>query len=182
MSVITFIDRLVIKAYRRLVIPKWTNIGHGVFIGRGVRFDHILHGALISIGDGAYITSGVTILCHDASGVQRLGFFKAAPVIIGRNVFIGVNAIIMPGVKIGNDAIVGAGSVVTRDIPEGTVVAGVPAREVQQVEDLINRRVEMGDSFTTVPFSRCRKFLMDKETKELIQKAYDDNGFIIKGW
>ncbi len=181
MSITTFIDRMLIRAYRRLVIPKWTRVGEGVFIGRGVRFDRILHGALITIGDGAYITSGVTILCHDASCVQRLGFFRAAPVVIGKNAFIGVNAIVMPGVRIGDNAIVGAGSVVTSDITEGTVAAGVPARELMKVEDLVGRRAEVGDA-TTVPFSRCRRFFLDQETKELIQRAYDDNGFIIKGW
>lgn len=181
MSIATFIDRMLIRAYRRLAIPKWTKVGEGVFIGRGVRLDRILHGALITIGDGAYITSGVTILCHDASCVQRLGFFRAAPVIIGRNAFIGVNAVVMPGVRIGDNAIVGAGSVVTCDIPDGVVAAGVPAREIMKVEDLVEKRADLGDA-VIVPFSRCRRLLLDRETRELIRKAYDDNGFIIKGW
>lgn len=175
-------DQVMIKVYRRLVIPKWTKVGKGVFIGRGVRFDKILNGALITIEDGAYITSGVTILCHDASSVQRLGYFFAAPVVIGKNSFIGVNSIIMPGVKIGNNAIIGAGSVVTKDVPEGIVVAGAPAKEIQSVGILEERKIKASQHQITVPFSRCRRMIKNKETEELIKKAYDNWGFIIKGW
>lgn len=181
-SLLTIFDRLLIKVYRRLVIPKWTRIGKNVFIGRRVRFDKILNGALITIGDGAYITAGVTILCHDASSTSRLGFFHVAPVVIGKNAFIGVNSIIMPGVRIGDDSIVGAGSVVTKDVPGGTVVAGNPAKEILKVEDVDDRRSDGADLKYTVPYSRCRRKILDKETEELIKKAYDDWGFIIKGW
>lgn len=181
-SLLALVDQLLIKVYRRMVVPKWTRIGKNVFIGRRVRLDKILNGALITIDDGAYITSGVTILCHDVSSLKRVGFYYAAPVFIGRNSFIGVNSIIMPGVRIGHESVVGAGSVVTKDVPDRTVVAGVPAKIIQSVEEVDSKRLLDLEKKTVVPFSRCRRFFKNKETEELIEKAYADWGFIIKGW
>jgi tetrahydrodipicolinate N-succinyltransferase len=58
-----------------------------------------------------------------------------APIVVGNNVLIGVNAIIMPGVKIGNDCIVAASSVVSRDVPDGTIVGGIPAKPIKTVAE-----------------------------------------------
>jgi len=66
---------------------------------------------------------------HPRDAAQRRdGLEFSRPVRIGRNVWIGGGAIILPGVTIGDDAIVGAGSVVTRDVPAGATVVGNPAR------------------------------------------------------
>ncbi|MGB9928788.1 MAG: DapH/DapD/GlmU-related protein, partial [Methanosarcina sp.] len=56
------------------------------------------------------------------------------PIIIGKNVWIGSGAIVVPGITIGDNAVIAAGAVVTKDVNENTVVAGVPAREVKQIE------------------------------------------------
>lgn len=109
----------------------------GVEVGQGCRIYIASFGSepfLIKIGSRVTITSGVQILTHDGSAwlFHEFGkrFYKYAPVTIGDDVFIGVNTIIMPGVSIGSRVIVGAGSVVTRDIPDDTVVAGNPARVI----------------------------------------------------
>ena len=87
---------------------------------------------MITIGNKVTITAGVTLLTHDGStwlmndDKGRRYLFKR--VIIGNNVFIGVNSIIMPGVKIDDNVIVAAGSVVTKSIPTGVIVAGNPAK------------------------------------------------------
>ena len=90
---------------------------------------------LITIGDNVTVTSGVKMITHDGStslirDVDGKRYQRFAPISIGSNVFIGVDSIIMPGVCIGDNCVVGAGSVVTRDIPDGSVVAGNPARKV----------------------------------------------------
>ena len=80
----------------------------------------------IHIGDESYIASGATVLTHD--------FIKdiKTDTKIGKKCFIGTNAIIMPGVSIGDSVIVGAGSIVTKDVPSGCIVAGNPARVVRE--------------------------------------------------
>lgn len=92
----------------------------------------------VEIGDHSRIGEMVTIRDHnhyselpDAPGSKK--GFHCAPVIIGRNVWIGVKATITPGVTIGDHAIVGANAVVTRDVPPACVVAGVPARIVRRL-------------------------------------------------
>lgn len=91
------------------------------------------------MGDHVTVTSGVSFINYDG-GVW--GFRRefpdldiVAPVAVGNNVFIGINNIIMPGVTIGDDCIVAAGSVVTRDVPSGMVVGGVPAKTIKPVAD-----------------------------------------------
>lgn len=79
------------------------------------------------IGNNCTLTNCV-VLTHDASMWRHLGKTRTAKVVIRDNCYIGYGAIVLPGVTIGPDSIVGAGSVVTRDVPPRTVVAGVPAR------------------------------------------------------
>lgn len=79
----------------------------------------------VKIGDGSYIAFGATILCHDMSrNIHR-------DVKIGKNCFIGANSMIMPGVVIGDEVVVGAGSVVTKDVSNKTIVAGNPAKPIK---------------------------------------------------
>jgi maltose O-acetyltransferase len=94
---------------------------------------------LISIGDNTTISADVMILAHDGSTKRLLGYTRIAPVQIGSRVFVGARAIILPGVTIGDDAIVGAGSIVTRDVPAATVVAGNPARHIADTETYIGQ-------------------------------------------
>ena len=97
-------------------------------IARGFYFDPGFPW-LISIGDETTLGPRVTILTHDAAPKLRTGYSRIAPVRIGARVFIGANATILPGVTVGDDAIIGAGSVVRRDVAPGTVVAGNPAED-----------------------------------------------------
>jgi maltose O-acetyltransferase len=114
-------------------------IGKDVVVERGARLDPG-HPWLISIGDGTTIAPEAYIIAHDASVRQPTGWTKLQRVTIGADVFVGLRAIIMPGVTIGDGAIVGAGSVVTRDVPAGAVVAGNPARVIAQRDEVIARR------------------------------------------
>jgi len=123
------------------VYPPGISVGERVWIGRGVELDWS-HGLLIAIGDDVTIAQGARLLCHDASSHHRLGVTWVAPITVGDGVFIGVNALIMPGVTLGTGSVVAAGAVVVDDVEPGTVVAGVPARPLGSVADLDARRVE----------------------------------------
>ena len=102
---------------------------------------------LIEIGDRVTIAGGVVLLTHDGANRvfrhlipgssawgNRFGRIK-----IGDNCFIGVNSIVMPGVEIGRDSIVGVGSVVNHDVQPRMVVAGVPAREICTLDEYVER-------------------------------------------
>lgn len=80
----------------------------------------------IHIGEETYLASGARVLAHDYC--QR----KYGDTFIGRQCFVGTDSLILCGVKIGDHVIVGAGSVVTRDVPSHSIVAGNPARIIRQ--------------------------------------------------
>lgn len=112
----------------------------GVKIGEGCSINSWSFGSepyLISIGNHVQITADVKIFTHGGGWVLRKEdktFDSFGPVNIGNNVYIGNNALIMPGITIEDNVIVGAGSVVTKSIPCNVVVAGNPARIVSSIE------------------------------------------------
>ncbi|MBV6396434.1 MAG: 2,3,4,5-tetrahydropyridine-2,6-dicarboxylate N-acetyltransferase [Anaerolineales bacterium] len=113
----------------------------GVHVGEDCRLYSVRFGSepyLISIGNHVTITREVTLLTHDG-GVwvwrhQDPTIDYIRPIVIEDNVFIGVQAIILPGVVIGRDSIVGAGAIVTKSVPPGSVVVGAPARIVSTTD------------------------------------------------
>ena len=107
-------------------------VGQKVFINSGCCFQD--QGG-ITIGDGTLIGHQVVLatLNHDLNPDKRASM-TAQPVVIGRNVWIGAHATVLPGVTIGDNAVVAAGAVVTKDVAENTVVAGVPAKIIKKIE------------------------------------------------
>lgn len=108
-------------------------LGRRIFINAGCK---VQDQGGVTIGDDTLIGHNVVIatLNHDLSPSRRADMHPA-PVTIGSNVWIGSNATILPGVHIGDDAVVAAASVVTKDVPAGAVVVGSPARMVRSVTD-----------------------------------------------
>ena len=109
------------------------HIGKNVFLNMGCKFQD--QGG-IDIGDGALIGHNVVLatLNHAKSPKDRSSMLPA-PIHIGKNVWIGAGATVLPGVTIGDGAIVAAGAVVTHDVPENTIVGGVPARILRHLSE-----------------------------------------------
>lgn len=96
----------------------------------------ILDEAEVRIGDNVFIGPNVSMYtaCHPLNPEERnTGVEWAEPITIGNNVWIGGSATILPGITIGDNAVIGAGSVVTRDVEANTVVVGNPAKEIRKV-------------------------------------------------
>lgn len=103
------------------------DIGKDVRISWKAHLDKSINPRGIHIGDGTDVLNGAMILSHDTC--RRL--FKA-DTYIGKNCVIGARSIILPGVRIGDSTIVAAGSVVTKDTPPNTILAGNPAKIVKE--------------------------------------------------
>jgi maltose O-acetyltransferase len=118
-------------------------MGSDVVIMHDVTFDSS-YPWLIDIGDGCRISSGVRIAAHDATAFKDLGITRLGRVRLLHDTFVGERAIILPGVTIGPRAMVAAGSVVSRDVGEGVLVAGNPARVYGQYDEYLERTREAG--------------------------------------
>ena len=107
-------------------------LGKHVFINAGCKFQD--QGGIF-IDDGALIGHGVVIatLNHDMDPEKRQALHPS-PVHIGKKVWIGANATITPGVSIGDNAVVAAGAVVTKDVDADTIVGGVPAKPIKRID------------------------------------------------
>ena len=108
-------------------------LGKRIFINSGCKFQD--QGGVV-IGDDCLIGHNTVMatLNHDLAPSRRADM-RPAPIVVGRNVWIGANVTVLPGVRIGENAVVAAAAVVTKDVPENTVVVGSPARVVRSVTD-----------------------------------------------
>ena len=118
----------------------------------------IMMGALINIGavigEGTMIDMGVVVggrgtigkNCHIGAGSVIAGVVEppsATPVIIEDDVLIGANAVVLEGVRVGKGSVVGAGAIVTKDVPEYVVVAGAPAKVIKEIDDKTKSKTEI---------------------------------------
>lgn len=130
---------------------------------------------LIKLGDQVRITGGVRFIPHDG-GVWVLRNLHEelrsgdlfGTIVIGDNVHIGTNAIIMPGVSIGSNCVIGCGAVVTKDIPDNSIAVGVPARVIKTVEEYYGKnrtRIELTKGMTPAQKKAylCRKYGIETE-------------------
>lgn len=125
-------------------------IGSGGWIGQGTLLGN--HPFLLTVGNNVIISAGVKLLTHDTSFTVVGGKDLAGEITIGDNIQIGENAVVLPGVTIGNDCIIGAGAVVTKDVPPGSVAAGVPAKVICSTAEALlklDEKLKDGKYFST---------------------------------
>ena len=121
----------------------------------------IMMGAVINIGAGTMIDMGAILggraivgkNSHVGAGAVLAGVIEPAsadPVRVGDNVLIGANAVVIEGVQIGSGSVVAAGAIVTQDVPENVVVAGVPARVIKQIDAQTQQKTALEDALRTL--------------------------------
>lgn len=123
-----------------ILAPVYFDYGRNVKFGMDCdvnRGCYFMDGAEITFGDKCYIGpfSGFYTANHPLELKHRnIGFEKALPIHVGNNCWFGANVTVMPGVTIGNGCVVAAGAVVTKDIPDNCLAAGVPARVIREID------------------------------------------------
>lgn len=146
----------------------------GTKIGKGTRLNCNTNAFgtepfLIEVGEMSYFSAGVQMFTHDGGVMvlNNLGFFdgkdmdKMERIKIGNNVYIGTNALILPGVTIGDNCVIGAGAIVTKDIPDGSVAAGVPAKVICSLEDYGARAKSRVYPTLGMMYEEKKKYLME---------------------
>ena len=125
-----------ISAYVCITEPHNVSIGNKVILNEGVIVQSC-NGASISIGNNVVLSYGAMVLTGglDLSKGYVTHEHSAAPVVIEESVWIGARSIILPGVTVGKGAVIAAGSTVTKDVPPGAIVGGVPARVIRSLGD-----------------------------------------------
>lgn len=124
---------------------------------------------LISLGANVRISWGVNFVTHDG-GVWVVRHYQPAyynvdviaPIVVGNNVHIGTNCIIIPGVYIGDNVIIGCGAVVTRDIPSNSVAAGVPCKVIRSIDEYILKHKKDFLAIEKLNAAQKKEFLLKK--------------------
>lgn len=150
---------------------------NGVFIGENCDIQDVSFGSepyLITIGNNVQITNGTKIFTHGGAHVLRgkhpeIDFF--GKVKIGNNVYIGNSTLILPGVTIGSNVIIGAGSVVSKSVPDNVVVAGNPAKIICSLDDFENKMIKLDVK---------SKFMNSEEKKKYLLSLSEERFFIKK--
>jgi maltose O-acetyltransferase len=134
----------------------------------------------IRIGNEVSIARGARFISHDASTWRALGATRVGIIEIGDRSFIGAYTIVMPNVRIGSDVVVGSGSVVTRHVPDGTVVAGNPARKIcmtselyEKVKNKLSQAPCFGEEY------RLKRGSTLAMRKSMLKRMPDGEGYIV---
>ncbi|OUQ05518.1 maltose acetyltransferase [Thomasclavelia spiroformis] len=123
-----------------LLSPFTCDYGNNIVLGKNVFINsncYFMDGAKITVGDNVFIgpSCGFYTANHPLDYQTRnQGIEQALPILIGNNVWLGGNVIVLPGVEIGDGCVIGAGSVVTKDIEANSVATGIPCNIIKKIE------------------------------------------------
>lgn len=130
--------KLAVKGPFKIALKKGLHCGKGVRVMGGVNFGSEPY--LITLGDRVGISNGVLFITHDGGSwafrhrAEYKGIRRFGKISVGEGSLIGARSVIMPGVKIGKNCVIGVGAVVTKDVPDNSVAVGIPAKVVCDVD------------------------------------------------
>lgn len=170
-------------------VRRWSQLRKmGMKLGKGVNLPFSTwidtsHCFLISIGDNCGFGENCVILAHDAMPNEFIDATKIGLVTIHESCHFGTGTVILPGVEIGPRSIVGAGSVVTRDIPPDSVASGNPAKVVFSLEEYLARHREAMEKSPIFPFREYDiQYLNNVKIEEMKTKLENSIGYITGGY
>ncbi len=137
--IMKFAAKSAVSVELRCTLLRWCgySVGQNAYIGQDLLIiDEPSDWGMVSIGDRAAISARVTLVVHSNPHFSRIDPYvptKYAPIIIENDAWLGTGVVVLPGITIGEGSVVGANSVVTRDVPPYTIVAGAPARFIREV-------------------------------------------------
>ena len=151
------------KGTLKCAVDDGMKVGKNVTVMSGVNFGSEPY--LITLGDKVRISSDVIFVTHDGGTwafrnkyEEYKDVSKFGKIEVGEETFIGCKSVIMPGVKIGKNCVIGAGSIVTKDVPDETVVCGVPAKKVCTILEYAQRcKEQMPEAFKTEKYNGNKK-------------------------
>lgn len=161
-------------------------VARGLVLGENVTIEYTAsiddnYPYLIQIGNNCSISNHVRLLAHDATTFKFTnGHTRLGKVEIKDNCFIGERAIILPGVTIGPNTLIAAGSVVNRDIPPNSCAAGIPARVYAKFDDLLERHKQQITERTVFEFTDL--IHADDQTRQKIWEAVRDGDAYVRGY
>ena len=138
-----FMKKIIGKTKKNLLVeqPFWCDYGYNIEVGENFYSNHnciILDGAKVTFGDNVFIAPncGFYTAGHPLDKDQRnQGLEYAYPITIGNHVWFGAQVAVLPGVTIGDDVVIAAGSIVTKDIPSGVIAAGNPCKVIRKITE-----------------------------------------------
>jgi len=180
------IKEIVIKIIMKifgLIYANFNHVGYARIIGVNMGTNVHIYGNpvkmfgtepwLVTLGNHVHITTDVMFITHDGGTLLFRHLTPdleiSAPIKVGDYVYFGVRSIILPGVKIGNNCIIAAGAVVTKDVPDNSVVGGIPAKILKSTqeyyEDILKSSIHLGHLKGEIKNRRLKEYFNYKSTK-----------------
>ena len=163
-----YLEGEILGSYKQ-ALKNGLKSGKGVSIMTGVSFGTEPY--LITLEDEVRVSINVSFVTHDGGTwafrdlPEYVDVIKFGKIHVGSRTFIGCNSIIMPGVTIGKRCVIGAGSVVTKDIPDGCVAAGVPARVITTTEEYAKKCKDSCAPYDKAAYLRDKRAFLETYLK-----------------